>query len=128
MRDTNKQARAAEEGPHPTAEQVARMAHETAPKPLSAGEVNAVTGKLNWPSALQMDSFAPARSEFEQLFASYSQLGTLNYAQQTKARQIIDGMNKQLKGLVRSIPPTDYTTCKSFLKSLMYTACKCQLS
>jgi hypothetical protein len=128
MRATNKQAREAEEGPHPTAEQIARVAHEYAPKPLSPGEVNPVTGKLSWPSALQMDIFAPARAEFQKLFGSYSQLGTLNYADQTKARQIIEGMNAQLKGIVRTIPPTDYATCKTFLKSLMFTTCKCQLS
>lgn len=128
MRETNKRAREAERGPLPTAEQLARIAHETAPKPLSPGEVNQVTGKLNWPSALQSDSFAPARSEFEKLFTSYSQLGTLNYTDQTKARKIIQGMNEQLKGLIRDIPPTDYTACKNFLQSLMYTTCKCQLS
>jgi hypothetical protein len=128
MRATNKAAREAEDGPRPTAEELARIAHEYSPKPLSPGEVNAVTGKLNWPSALQMDVFAPARAEFEKLFGSYSQLGTLNYADQTRARQLIDGMNQQLKGIVRDIPPTDYTVCKSFLKSLMYTTCKAQLS
>jgi hypothetical protein len=128
MRATNKAAREAEDGPRPTAEHVARIAHESAPKPLSPGEVNHVTGQLNWPSALQMEGFAPARDEFEKLFASFSQLGTLNYANQTRARQIIEGMNKQLKGLVRSVPPEDYAACKSFLRSLMYTTCKVQLS
>jgi hypothetical protein len=128
MRATNKAARAAEDGPPPTAEQIARIAHDGAPRPLSTSEVNGVTGRLNWPSALQMDSFAPARQQLEPLFVSLSQLGTLNYADQSKAREIINGMNSQLKSMVRMIPPSDYTACKSFLKSLMFTACKSQLS
>ena len=89
MRETNKQAREAEAGPKPTAEQLARLAHETAPKPLSPGEINEVTGQLNWPSALQSDDFAPERVQMERLIATHSQLGTLNYADQTKARAII---------------------------------------
>ncbi|MEX0678565.1 MAG: hypothetical protein WD063_15900 [Pirellulales bacterium] len=128
MRETNRQAREAEAGPRPTAEQIARIAHETAPKPLSPGEVNEVTGKLNWPSALQLDVFAADRTKFEGLFGSYSQLGSLSYADQVKAREIINSMNAKLKAQARDLPPPDYVACKSFLKSLMYTTCKSQLS
>jgi|KBSSwiStaDraftv2_1062776.scaffolds.fasta_scaffold1097175_1 hypothetical protein len=127
MRATNKAARAAEEGPRVTAEQVARMAHESAPKPLSPDEVNDVTGKLNWPEALQQDAFASDRRKLEQLFASYSQLGSLNYADQSKARTIINDMNKLLKTQVKSIPAPVYVTCKKFLEGLMFTAAKCHL-
>ncbi len=128
MRATNKAAREAERGPHPTAEQIARLAHEMAPQPLSPGQLNAVTGKLNWPSALQLDVFAADRANFEKLFSSYSQLGALSYADQVKARQIINSMNQQLKSQIRELPPQDYGICKGFLNSLMYTACKTQLS
>ena len=128
MRETNKQAREAERGPRITAEQLAKVAQEYAPKPLSPGEMNSVTGKINWPSALQMDGFAADREKLEQLVASYAQLGVLNYADQTKARKIINDMNDDLKAQVRAIPATDYTACKTFLKSLMFTTCKCQLA
>lgn len=127
MRATNKQARAAEEGPRATMEQLARIAHEDAPKALSPGEMNEVTGKLSWPQALQLDSYAAGRKKLEELFGTYSQMGNLNYADQVKARQIISTMNDQLKAQIRTIPATDYTTCKRFLKSLMYTTCKAQL-
>jgi hypothetical protein len=127
MRATNKAARAAEEGPRPTMEQLARIAHEDAPKVLSPGEMNEVTGKLSWPQALQLDVFAAGRKNLEELFGTYSQMGNLNYADQVKARQVINKMNDQLKAQVRTIPATDYTTCKRFLKSLMYTTCKAQL-
>jgi hypothetical protein len=127
MRETNKQARAAEAGPKPTAEQLARLAHETAPKPLSPGQINEVTGQLNWPSALQSDDFAPQRVQMERLIATHSQLGTLNYADQTKARAIITSMNDKLKAQVKTLPTPDYVACKSFLKSLMFTTCKAHL-
>ena len=86
-----------------------------------------MTGKLNWPDALQMDTFAPDRKKLEELFASYSQLGSLNYSDQTKARTIINDMNKLLKSQVKSIPGPVYVTCKKFLEGLMFTAAKCHL-
>lgn len=128
MRETNKQARDAEAGPKPTAEQLARLAHETAPKKLSPGEVNEVTGKLNWPSALTLDMFAADRKQLDALFGSFSQLGTLDYAKQVKAKDIINDMNNKLKAQVRTLPTPDYVECKSFLKSLMFTTCKIHLS
>ena len=127
MRATNKAARAAEEGPRVTAEQVARMAHEAAPKPLSPGEMNDVTGKLNWPEALQLDTFATDRKKLEELFVSSSQMGSMNYTDQSKARVIINDMNKLLKAQVQSIPGPVYVTCKKFLEGLMFTAAKCHL-
>ncbi len=75
-----------------------------------------------------MDVFASGRTQFETLFASYSQLGAMTYANQTKAREILNSMNRELKSQVRELPPQVYTTCKNFLRSLMYTACKCDLS
>jgi len=127
MRATNKAARAAEEGPRVTAEQVARIAHETAPKPLSPSEMNDITGKLNWPEALQMDTFAADRKKLEELFVSSSQIGSMNYTDQSKARTIINDMNKLLKAQVRMIPGPVYITCKKFLEGLMFTAAKCHL-
>ncbi|REK19025.1 MAG: hypothetical protein DWQ37_02360 [Planctomycetota bacterium] len=128
MRETNKAARENERGPKLTAEQLARIAHEKAPKPLSPGEMDAVSGHLNWPPALQQDSYALERAQVERLFASYARLGALNYSDRTKARDLINGMNQELKDQVRDIPAPDYTESKNFLKSLMYTTCKCQLS
>lgn len=127
MRETNRQAREAERRPRPTAERLARIAREDAPKPLSPSEVNEVTGKLAWPAALQSDDFKSGRSEFEKLFVSYSQLGALNYADQTKARKVINDMNKQLKSQIRTLPPTDYVPSKNFLEGLMFTTCKSRL-
>ena len=128
MRETNRQARAAERGPRLTTEQIARIARESAPKPLSPGEVNQVTGTLNWPDVLQLDAYAAQRKDLEKLFGSYTQLGALNYTDRTKARKIINDMAKQLKAHIRDIPGPDYVATKNFLESLMFTTCKVQLS
>lgn len=128
MRETNRQARAAERGPRLSAEQIARIAKEAAPEALSPGEVNQVSGKLNWPDVLQTDMFAKDRQLFEDLYGSYAQLGALNYSDRTKARNIINDMAKQLKSQIKDIPAPDYMASKNFLESLMYTTCKCQLS
>lgn len=80
MRQTNKQARAAEEGPRPTVEQIARIAKDGMPKPLSPGEVNQVTGQIYWPSALQLEGFAAQRAEVDGLSATRAKYGTLGYA------------------------------------------------
>ena len=74
-----------------------------------------------------MDVFGKDRQSLETLLRSYTQIGALSYSDQTKARAIINNMAKDLKGQIRSIPATDYTVCKNFLESLMFTTCKCQL-
>ena len=104
------------------------MAHDGVPKPLSPSEVNNVTGQINWPQALQLDMFASDRQQLETVVGSYSQMGSLNYADQLKARTLINDMAAKLKAQIRNMTPTDYAVCKEFLRSLMYTAGKCQLS
>ncbi len=128
MRATNKAAREAEEGPPPTAEQMARIAHEGVPKQLSPSQFNHVTGQIDWPQALQLDMFATERQQLESVIGTYSQIGTLNYADQLKVRKLINDMAAKLKTQVRQMPPPDYAACKSFLNSLIYATSKVQLS
>ncbi len=127
MRETNRAAREAERGPRLSAESLARLAHENAPQALSPGEVDPVSGKLNWPDALQSDIFAADRKHLELLVGSYSQVGSLDYSDRTKARKVINDMATELKAHVRDIPGPDYIACRKFLESLMYTTCKCHL-
>ena len=69
----------------------------------------------------------PDRKKLEELFVSSSQIGSMNYTDQSKARVIINDMNKLLKTQVKSIPGPVYVTCKKFLEGLMFTAAKCHL-
>jgi hypothetical protein len=127
MRSTNKASSEAEAGPKPTMEQMARYARDGLPKPLPTSQFDQVTGRLQWPSALQQPSFASQRDEVDQMFAKFATYGGLPYADQTKVRQTIDGMYGQLKAQLKQIPPQDYVVCRSFLNSVLCTTTKTQL-
>jgi hypothetical protein len=127
MRATNRAARAAEAGPKPTVEQLARIAHDGVPKPLGPSQLDPVTGRLDWPSALQQPSFDPQRSIVDQLCAKFAAYGGLAYSDQTKVRQTVDTMFAGLKAQIRQIPPPDYVACRGFLSSVLYAVTKTQL-
>ena len=62
-RAINRAARLAEEvGPRPTMEQLVRFAQQDLPKPLGPDQMDPVSGKLTWPSALQQAAFDAQRS------------------------------------------------------------------
>ena len=127
MRAANRAARAAERGPSPTMEQLIRIAKEGAPRPLGPGQMDPVNGQLNWPSALQQDSFESQRHEVDQLFVVRARYGGLGYADQMKVRETVDAMFAQLKEQIQQIPPQDYVACRSFLQSVGYAATKTEL-
>jgi hypothetical protein len=127
MRATNRAARTAERSPRPTMEQLVRRAQEGAPKPLSPNQMDAVNGRLNWPSALQQASFDSQREQTDRLFATRAKYGGLSYADQLAVRQAVDAMFGELKTQIRDIPPQDYVACRNFLESLTYAASKSEL-
>jgi hypothetical protein len=120
MRATNQAAKKATERPAPTAELIARMARDGAPKPFAAHEWNPATGMVNWPALLQQDSFAPRRAELEQLLAKQATYGKLGFSDQMKARQTIESMCTDLNSQIKDVPPQDYAASKAFLRSMIY--------
>lgn len=105
MRQENRAYRAQESGPRPTEEQVARMAQQGVPQPVSSSQVDPLTGKISWPGPLQMGAFAQQRATVEQLLENRSQNGSLSYADQMTMRQVLNGMVQQLKGQISTIQP-----------------------
>jgi hypothetical protein len=128
MRQMNRQYRAAEEGPPATMEQVARMAKQGVPKPLTPSEVNSVTGQINWPTALGAEVFAPYREEVEKLAASRAKYGELGFSDQVKLRQLVNDMAEHLNARIQDVSPQDYTNSKSFLQRLLYSQTGARLS
>ncbi|MFZ1933347.1 MAG: hypothetical protein WCB27_15385 [Thermoguttaceae bacterium] len=124
MREENRRARAAEQGPPPTQEEIVRIAQQGVPKPLATTQVDAVSGQLFWPSALQQECFAAQRGDVDQLVATKARYGALNYEDQMKLRKTILAMFDQLKQQVTQIPPQDYGTSRTFLNSLLYANTK----
>jgi hypothetical protein len=127
MRATNRAARAAENGPRPTMEQLVRIAQQGAPRPLPAGALDPVSGGVAWPELLKTADYDPQRSELNELLAKRAELGGLGFSDQSKVRQAVDGMFATLKGQIRSVPPDDYVASRSFLNSLVYAAAKTDL-
>lgn len=114
-------------GPPPTKEQLARWAHDAAPKPVTPSEVDPASGKINWPVALTQDNYGPQRTELDQLMAKKATYGNLSYADQTEARKTIETMFDELKLQIRDMPPMDYAASRSFLRSLIYATSKSDL-
>ena len=79
-----------------------------------------MTGKIYWPSALQLDSFNEQRGPVEDCAAKWVKYGILDYADQTLMRQNIDAMFDALKAQISTVPPQDYVQCRTFLQSLLY--------
>jgi len=120
MRATNRAAREAEAGPRPTMEQIVKIAQDGTPRAPNPSFLDPVSGRLTWPSALQLDQFGAQRQELEPLVQKRAVDGSLNYNDQTRCRQVIDSMYAGLKAQIRQIPPQDYVMCRDFLRSLMY--------
>jgi hypothetical protein len=127
MRDMGRAERAKERGPRLTPEQLARIAHDGAPRPLNASQIDPVSGELRWPAALQDANFQDQRSVVDEYTAKWVKYGALDYADQTQVRQTIDGMFDSLKSQISSIPPQDYVACRTFLQSLLYATTRTTL-
>jgi hypothetical protein len=127
MRAAWRAQRDAQRGPPPTVEQIARLAHYGVPRALTPDEFDTVSGRLNWPSALQQESFAADRAKIEEFFVTWAREGGLNYVQQTQLREAINAMYDDLNAQINSLPPPVWAECRRFLRSLIYAATKADL-
>ena len=122
MRQANRAYRAAERGPVPTMEALVRFAQLGKPKPLSPGEVDPVSGGINWPLLLRTEGLAKQRAEVEGAFskrASHNMMSTDDYI---KTKQVTDQMAADLKKRIRDVPSYQYMQSKKFIESLAYAA------
>ncbi|RMF92112.1 MAG: hypothetical protein D6741_15280 [Planctomycetota bacterium] len=120
MRERNEQYKAANSRPRPTMEQLARLAQAGQPTPLSPADLDALTGRINWPLVLQAEKFATKRAPIETLFVVRAQVGTLTYEQIQVLDQAVDNLLKALQAEMKSIQPMDYVAAKKFVESLRH--------
>jgi len=124
MRESGAAARARERlrinGPMPTPEEFARRARAGAPKPLTARDMDPVSGRLNWPDALQDSSFSDQRDSVAPICAKWATYGALDFPEQKQLRDTLNGMYTDLKGQIAQIPPQSYVAAKGFLQSLLF--------
>ena len=122
MRETNRQARAAERGPRPSMEALVRYAQAGKPKRLSPSELDTVTGQIQWPLLLQANDFTDQRAELEGAYGRRAASSVARANDYWAIKKSTDTMLANLKTQVREVPPQDYTVAKKFLESLAYEA------
>jgi hypothetical protein len=127
MRDIGRAEREKERGPRLTPEQLARIAHDGAPRQLNTNQIDPVTGAIRWPGPLQDSEFQSQRGTVDEFAAKWVKYGALDYTEQKQMRENIDSMFDSLKSQISSIPPQDYVACKSFLQSLLYATTRTTL-
>lgn len=117
-----KNARDAERGPGLSREALYRIAKDGAPKRLSAGEFDSVTGEIVFPLVLQDPVFADSNKELQKLFKQRAEGGALGL----KALQQIDKTTKQVRtelaSRIRMYPSAAYLQAQNFLRSLAFEA------
>lgn len=121
LRQLNREVRAAERGPRPSREDLARYARSGRPDPLSPNELDAATGEVSWPVLLATGRYAEFRGVVEEFFAQRA-VGTPDPADATAACETIQAMLEQLADDVRRATPADYVAAKRFLESIAQSA------
>jgi hypothetical protein len=119
MRKTNREARAAEEGPPVSHEQMIRMAKMGLPPRLGSTQLDPVTGHIEYPLALTSKQFAPYREELDKLFADRaSSGGSMQYEQYQQIQQTVSKFIDVLKENVDNYSAGDYGRARTFLDSI----------
>lgn len=120
MRAANKAYRAAARPKRATSEDWVRWAKEGAPKPLSPGEFDPVTGKIKWPVMLKADAFVKYRAQLDELFAKRSTSDSLTIQDFIQVDKLSKSLLEALKSHIKEVPPNLYVQSKEFVKSLAY--------
>jgi hypothetical protein len=121
LRQLNREARAAERGPRPSREDLARYARLGKPEPLSPGELDAATGEVSWPFLLATGRYAEFRGFVERFFVRRA-VGVPDPADVLEAHETVRAMLEELTRDARQAPPADYVAARRFLESIAYTA------
>ena len=119
MRKTNREARAAEDGPPVTHEQTIRMAKMGLPPRLGSTQLDPVTGHIEYPMVLTASQFAPYREELDKLFADRASAGgSMQYEQYQQIQRTVSKFIDALKENVNNYSAGDYGRARTFLDSI----------
>ena len=123
MRKTNREARAAENGPQITHDQAIRMAAMGAPPRLISTQLDPVTGHIQYPLVLQDDLFKPYRDELDEMFAKRaSSGGSVSFGDLQDIQTTVSKFTDALKEHVDKYPAGPYGQARTFLDSLKHEA------
>lgn len=86
-----------------------------------AADLDAVTGRIDWPLSLQTGEYAQYRQELDTLFAQRAQnSGHVDVHIFEAITAATDGLLQALLANIRNMPPQAYVTAKSFVENLGY--------
>lgn len=127
MRRMNASYRAEQEmmHPHATPQELEEFNHARLPQELSANELDAARGIIQWPGALNRKEFDDNRAKLEGLFSEAaadpvnSGLGTQNYRDIQAA---VGELSDKLRSEIKQFSPDEYIPATKFLKSLAFSA------
>lgn len=123
MRRANADYRAAERGPRGTSEDWVRLAKEAAPRRLSPGELDYVTGGIAWPRVLQGNEYSQLRDELESLFSKRADMGgSIGPEGFLKIRETTNALMAQLRQNIKRYPANEYIDARRFIESLAHEA------
>lgn len=122
-REINRQAREADLKTHRgSADDWARLALASRPRPLSAGELDSATGKIRWPDMFRSEEFAAYRAQVEKAFADRAYHGMMGSEARATVAQATDQMLASLKSHIHDMPASDYMQARRFITGLAYEA------
>lgn len=118
MRRYNTEARQAARATPLSLEQYVRLARDQAPDPLTATQLDSLTGNINWPALLRQAEYQTLRERLDKLFQDRAN-GYVNFSE---IQQACQDFNAQLKANLTKYTPNDYISAKKFLDSLAFAA------
>jgi len=118
MRRYNTEARRAERGTPLSMEQYVRLARDQAPEPLTATQLDPLTGTVSWPSPLRVPAYEAFRRRIDRLFQDRA----TGYVVYGEIQQAIADFQAQLKADAAKFQANDFVGAKKFLDSLAWAA------
>ena len=122
MKSINKQYRDAQRQPPPTQQQAIRMSKSRLPDRLSTNKIDPLTGQLEWPLGLRMDSLKAGRERLDYLYAERADKGFLTAEQYIEVRQLTSAMLEELRKYSQQLGGNASIEARKFLESLEYEA------
>jgi len=99
-------------------EEYVRLAREQAPEPLTATQLDQLTGAISWPAPLRKPEYEAFRKHIDRLFQDRA----TGYAVYGEIPAACEEFAQRVNADIMQFPPNDYIAAKKFLESLAWTA------
>jgi hypothetical protein len=103
-------------------EVLAKVAASDVPRALNSDELDAVTGRINWPEVLMDDQYAALRSDLEHLFQLRAWTTTRTTVTGLKIHEDTRQLLELLRRNIENMPASDYIAARKFIDALDYSA------